>query len=101
MVSKKYYNVDDLKRVGMKEINFQNNIDLNKMYLTTSLTKGIGKGNYSFQMVVETNFNKTLLRTKQELLRLMLEEYDNFLLMGITEQKKYALEHGEKIDPTL
>ena len=98
MIQKKYVTRTDVKVAGFSNLKFYGNIELKKVYLSADKTIEISKQPYSITFTVEADRQNTSLRNIERLCRLMLEELQSFNEMKVADKKKYAEEHGEKID---
>ena len=98
MLTKKYYNRTDLKVLGFQNLSFYANRELRKIFLTADYKANIGKSTYKISFTVEADKQNTSIRSIELLCREMVKSLDNFTNMKVTEQKKFAEEHGEKID---
>lgn len=98
MLTKKYYNRNDLKVLGFQNLSFYGNKELNKIFLTANYNANIGKSTYKISFTVEADKQKTSSRSIELLCRNMVITLDNFNNMKTTEQRKFAEENGDKID---
>ena len=98
ILDKKYYNRTDLKTLGFQNLNFYGNQELGKVFLTADYFAKVGKSTYKTSMTVEADKQRTAVKSVELLCRKMVESLDNFFNMKAADQKKFAEEHGEKID---
>jgi hypothetical protein len=98
MLTKKYYSRTDLKVLGFQNLSFYANRELNKIFLTADYFLKIGKSTYKTSFTVEADKERTAIRSIESLCRGMVINFDKFSNMKAADQKKFAEEHGEKID---
>ena len=98
MLTKKYITRTDLKVAGFSNFSFFGNKDLNKVYLSADIKTEIGKQEYKVTFTVESDRQSTSQRNIEKLCRLMLEELVSFNDKKAADKKKFAEEHGEKVD---
>jgi hypothetical protein len=98
MIEKKYVTRTDVKVAGFSNLKFYGNIGLKKVYLSADKTIEISKQPYKINFTVEADRQSTSIRNIERLCRLLLEELRSFNDMKVADKKKYAEEHGEKID---
>ena len=98
MLTKKYYNRTDLKVLGFQNLSFYGNRELGKVFLTADYFHKVGKSTYKTSFTVEADKERTSIRSIESLCRAMVKSLDNFKNMKAADQKKFAEEHGDKID---
>jgi hypothetical protein len=98
MLTKKYYNRTDLKVLGFQNLSFYANRELGKVFLTADYFHKVGKSTYKTSFTVESDKERTATRSIESLCRCMVKSLDDFTSMKAADQKKFAEEHGDKID---
>jgi hypothetical protein len=98
MLNKRYYNRTDLKVLGFQNLSFYANRELNKIFLSADYFLKVGKSTYKTQFTVEAEKQNTSTRSIESLCREMVISFHKFSDMKAADQKKFAEEHGEKID---
>ena len=98
MLNKKYISRTDLKVAGFSNLQFFGNHELKKVFLSADIKTEIGKQQYNVTFTVEADRQNTSLRNIERLCRLMLEELVSFNDKKAADKKKFAEEHGDKID---
>lgn len=98
MIDKKYVSRNDLKMYGLHNLKFTRNRPLNKIFLTADYNTEVSKSNYNITFVVELDAQRNTKLDMVTLCKEMLLTVEKFKGMKVTDQKKYAEEHGEKID---
>jgi hypothetical protein len=98
MLTKKYYNRTDLKVLGFQNLSFYANRELNKIFLTADYFAKIGKSTYKTSFTVEADKQTTSTRSIESLCRAMVKSLDDFTNMKAADQKKFAEEHGDKVE---
>ena len=98
MINKKYVSRTDLKVAGFSNFQFYGNHELKKVFLTADIETEVGKQKYKVTMTVEADRQNTSIRNIEKLCRLMLEELESFNDKKAADKKKFAEEHGDKID---
>jgi hypothetical protein len=98
MLTKKYVSRTDLKVAGFSNFQFYGNHELKKVFLSADIKKEIGKQQYNVTFTVEADRQNTSIRNIEKLCRLMLEELESFNDKKAADKKKFAEEHGDKID---
>jgi hypothetical protein len=98
MLNKKYISRTDLKVAGFNNLQFFGNHELKKVFLSADIKTEIGKQQYNVTFTVEADRQNTSLRNIEKLCRLMLEELVSFNDKKAADKKKFAEEHGDKID---
>lgn len=98
MINKKYVSRTDLKVAGFNNFQFYGNTQLKKVFLSADIQTEIGKSEYKITFTVEADRQNTSIRNVERLCRLMLEELQSFNDKKAADKKKFAEEHGDKID---
>lgn len=98
MIDKKYISRNDLKMYGLRNLKFTRNKPLNKIYLDSDYQMEIGKSMYDITFSVELDAQRNTKLDMVMLCKEMLMFVENFKTLKVSEQKKYAEEHGEKLD---
>ena len=98
MLEKKYYSRTDLKVLGFQNLSFYANRELNKVFLTADYFAKVGKSNYKTSFTVEADKARTSARSIESLCRAMVKSLDDFTNMKASDQKKFAEEHGDKVE---
>lgn len=98
MIDKKYISRNDLKMYGLRNLKFTRNRPLNKIYLDSDYQMEIGKSMYDITFSVELDAQRNTKLDMVMLCKEMLMFVENFKTLKVSEQKKYAEEHGEKLD---
>jgi hypothetical protein len=98
MLTKKYYNRTDLKVLGFQNLSFYGNRELGKVFLTADYFHKVGKSTYKTSFTVEADKERTSIRSIESLCRAMVKSLDDFTNMKAADQKKFAEEHGDKIE---
>jgi len=98
MLNKKYYSRTDLKVLGFQNLNFYANRELGKVFLTADYFHNVGKSTYKTSFTVEADKERTSIRSIESLCRCMVKKLDDFKDMKASDQKKFAEEHGDKVD---
>ena len=98
VLNKKIITRTDLKVAGFSNLRFYKNRSVGKIFLDADYVLDVKASKYKVSITVEADDERTSHRSIQTLCRLMLIKLCELKEMKVTELRKFAEDHGDKLD---